>query len=184
MKLTISKRSTEKSKNSQLRREGNIPAVLYSKGEAGENIVIQGKEFTALMKQINAGCLATTIFTLQLNDKEIRAIVKDIQYNITTYAVIHLDFEELIDDVPVSINVPLQCTGVVDCVGIKLGGNLRQVIRAVKVRCLPKDIPSEFQIDVKDLGMGQSRRLSDIALPSGVRPLAALKEVAVVIAKR
>lgn len=183
MKLTISSRQARK--NNQIRREGKIPAVVYSGGKDGEMIVINANDWLALIKQIKPGCLSTTIFTLVgENGKEIRAILKDIQYQVTTYNVLHLDFLELQDSVPVSLNIPLQCTGVVDCVGVKLGGNLRQVIRAVPVRCLPKDIPSEFQIDVRDLAIGQSRRLSDIEMPAGVRALAPLNEVAVVIAKR
>jgi len=65
-----------------------------------------------------------------------------------------------------------------------LGGFMRQVIRALKVSCLPKDIPQEFVLDVKDLSIAQSKRLSDIELPSSVRPLARMNEIAVVIAKK
>jgi len=54
----------------------------------------------------------------------------------------------------------------------------------MKVSCLPKDIPTSFKIDVKDLDVLQSRRLSDIPLPHGVKPLAKMEEVAVVIAKK
>ena len=71
-----------------------------------------------------------------------------------------------------------------DCVGIKLGGFLRQVIRSVKVRCLPKNIPQNFELDIRNLKMRQSKRLSDLVMPEGVTPLAATDEVVVVIAKR
>jgi large subunit ribosomal protein L25 len=84
----------------------------------------------------------------------------------------------------VNVKVPVECTGVADCTGIKLGGFLRQVIRYVKVECDPHAIPSKFDIDVRDLGIKQTRRVSDIKLPQDVRPLAKLDEVLVVIAKR
>ncbi len=100
------------------------------------------------------------------------------------YSVIHLDFEELHSDVPVTVKVPIEMTGVVDCIGVKLGGILRQVIRHVKVRCLPKDIPSCFYLDVKSLDLRQSRRLNDLEIPETLRPLVDLNEVAVLIAKR
>jgi large subunit ribosomal protein L25 len=58
------------------------------------------------------------------------------------------------------------------------------VIRHVQVKCLPKNIPTEFMVDVKDLGIRQSKRLKDLAMPSGVKPLASPEEVVVVIAKR
>jgi large subunit ribosomal protein L25 len=185
MKLTIKERKTDlKSGNKNLRREGNIPAVLYSAGKECENIVVDGREFGALKRGIKSGQLPTTQFSLHFGGKQRAAILKDIQYHPTTYQVVHLDFEELLPNVKVRVKVPIICTGVLDCVGIKLGGFLRQVIRFVEVECLPKDIPTEFVIDVKDLALMQSKRLSDLDMPKTVRPLAKLEEVAVVIAKR
>jgi large subunit ribosomal protein L25 len=84
----------------------------------------------------------------------------------------------------VTVNVPIQILGLADCVGIKLGGFLRQVIRSLKVSCLPKHIPQEFELDVRDLNVGQSKRLSDIAIPGTARPIGRMSEVAVVIAKK
>ena len=74
--------------------------------------------------------------------------------------------------------------GVADCVGVKMGGFMRQILRWVKVRCLPKDIPQKFVLDVSELGISQSKRLSDIVIPENIRPLAKMQEVAVLIAKR
>ena len=90
--------------------------------------------------------------------KRARAIVKDIQYNVASYDVEHIDFLLLSDDQIVTVNVPIQILGVAECPGIKLGGTFRQVIRTLKVSCLPKDIPSEFQIDIHDLNIAQSKR--------------------------
>lgn len=186
MKLKLKSRSTEKkSEANKLRREGFIPAVIYSKGEAGECVAVESDEFSACLRKIEKGRLPTTVVSLvDGNGKTRRAIIKEIQYNIINYNVITLDFEELHDDRPVNIKVPIECTSVADCVGVKLGGVLRQVLRYVRVRCLPKDIPEVFNLDVADLQMRQSRRLSDIQWPQTVRPLADLKEVAVVIVKR
>ena len=85
---------------------------------------------------------------------------------------------------PVNVNVPIRFAGVADCAGIKLGGFLRQVIRHLRVNCLPSKMPKEFVLDVKDLGMKQTKRIKDIKMPEGVLPLAPLNEVVVVIAKR
>jgi len=69
--------------------------------------------------------------------------------------------------------------------GIKEGGTMRQIIRTIKVRCMPTDIPSVVSLDVKDLGLLESKRLSDIELPKDVRPLAKnLKEIVAIVAKR
>jgi large subunit ribosomal protein L25 len=185
MKLAVKQRISEKKKDiKEIRREGDIPAVIYSSKIQPEKLTVSGAEFKTVLRGMKAGHLSTTIFILSDGKTERRAIVKDIQYHLTTYNVSHIDFEELIEDVPVSVKVPVNCVGVVECVGIKLGGFLRQVIRHVKAECLPRNIPSEFLIDVRDLGIRQSKRLKDLLMPNGVRPLANPEEVLVVIAKR
>jgi large subunit ribosomal protein L25 len=185
MKLTAHVRAkTKKSDTKQNRREGKIPAILYSAGQPNLLLTLSRDEVGAILRQMKPGHLGTTVFHLKLDGKERRAIIKDIQYQLTTYEVSHIDFEELFDDTTVSVKVPIQCIGVADCVGVKLGGFLRQVIRHVKVECLPKHIPSEFLIDVQDLGIKQSKRLSDVAIPQGVKPLAKLDEVLVIVSKR
>lgn len=185
MKLAVEKRVSEKKKDvKDIRREGNIPAIIYfSKGQP-EKLVVNGEEFKAALRNMKPGQLPTTVFTLSDGTKSRKAIVKDIQYQPTTYVVSHIDFEELVEDVPVNVKVPVNCAGVADCTGIKLGGFLRQVVRHVKVQCLPKHIPSEFIVDVKDLGIRQSKRMKDVSLPAGVKALARPEEVLVVIAKR
>jgi large subunit ribosomal protein L25 len=185
MKLQVSKRaSLKKSESKKIRRAGNIPAILYHRGKEGEPLIVDGTEFTGFLRKVQPGRLSTTTFTLETNGKGCRAILKDIQYDPTTYDVIHLDFEELLDDVAIKVKVPIECTGVVDCIGVKLGGTLRQVIRYLRVSCLPKDMPTVFQVDIKAMAVNEVKRLGDLGIPETVRPLADLKEVAVVIAKR
>lgn len=186
MKLQITKRSAErKSEATKLRREGFIPAVIYVRGKNAENVTIKSAELQTLMRNIQPGRLSTHKFTLvEENGKERHAILKDIQYNVTNYNVIHLDFEELHDNEYINVKVPIECTGIVDCVGIKLGGVPRQVIRKLRVRCLPKDMPSAFYLDIKSLALFESKRLSDLDIPNDIRPLANMNEVAIVIVKR
>ncbi len=185
MELTVAGRqSGKKAETNKIRREGNIPAVLYSKGEKGKDVVVNGNEFLKSLNQIEKGTLSSQVFTLKLDGKPVRAIVKDIQYAVTSYDILHLDFEELHEDVPVTLNIPIKFLNAVECAGVKLGGVLRQVIRQVKVRCLPKDIPDRFNLDVRDLLMGQSLRLKKLEIPSGVKPVIDLNEVAVVVAKK
>lgn len=185
MKLTIHKRDKlTKSATRTIRREGNVPAIIYAKGVVGDSIVVLGSELKAILKGIKPGSLPTTVFEIDFEGKKRRAVVKEIQYAPTTYEVIHLDFIELLEDQPIDIKVPIECVGTLDCVGVKLGGILRQIIRHMKVRCLPKHIPSEFTLDVKNLNITDTLKLSAIDLPSAVRPLVNLNEVAVVVAKR
>lgn len=185
MKLIAKKRSDlSKGATKAMRRKGKIPAIFYSSGETGEPIEIDTAAFEAALRKVEKGHLPTTVFTLDFEGKEVKAIVKGIDYDRISYQVIHLDFVLLKEDVEITVSVPVTFAGVAECVGIKLGGFLRQVIRHVKVKCLPKDIPSAFELDIRDLKIKQSKRLSDIATPQGVKPLAKTDEVIAVIAKR
>ena len=185
MELTVFERKEiKKSSNKRLRNEGNIPAVVYAANKKNENIFLKAADFAAVLRKLEKGRLSTTVFSLIEDKKKRKAIVKDIHYDLTSYKVIHIDFEELEDKRPVNIKVPITCTGVEECAGVKAGGVMRQVIRFLRVRCLPKQIPTELFIDVTDLNMGAAKRLSDVPLPKDVIPLDVMSEVAVVVGKR
>ncbi len=186
MKLKVKNRLAETKKEiNNIRLEGNIPAILYAKDQPNRLLEISGTEFHAHMRNIEKGSLPNTVFTLEDEKGEtFKVLVKDIQYHRSTYRIEHLDFLYLIDNATVNVKIPLRFKGVADCVGVKLGGVVRAVIRHLKVRCLPKDIPSEFKLDVSKLSINQSLKLSSINLPDNVKPLLDLNDVAVIIAKR
>lgn len=186
MKLHVVKRAAKKKcEAKKLRREGFIPAVLYSKKGSGETLSVNAVEFAAFLRHVEPGHLPTSIFTIvDESGAERRVLVKEIQYNIINYAVTHLDFEELFDDQKINVKIPIVCTGQIECIGIKLGGVLRQVIRHLKVRCLGKDIQKSLDLNIQELGMRQSKRLSDLEIPETMYPLMDLSEVVAVIVKR
>ncbi|MGE3534958.1 MAG: 50S ribosomal protein L25, partial [Parachlamydiales bacterium] len=81
MKLTMKSRDGEKKADiKQIRREGNIPAIIYSSSTKPEKLIIDGTEFAAILRGVLPGQLPTTVFTLNDGKKERRAIIKDIQY--------------------------------------------------------------------------------------------------------
>jgi len=185
MKLNVYKRlKGKKSDLTRIRYAKNIPGVIYRPGQASEQIFVKGGEFASAIRTIRKGFLPTTIFTVERDEKKYHTIIKEVQYHPTTYNVLHLDFQLLEDDVPVDIKVPVIFSGIAQCVGVKLGGFVRQIIYHVKTRCLPRDIPSNFTLDISSLVIGESMRVSDIDRDSAVRLLVPEKEIIVVIAKR
>jgi large subunit ribosomal protein L25 len=185
MKLAVfSRTSGKKGEINRIRREGGIPAVSYGPDQSIKTLFIKNDEFQAILRNLDSGLLATTVFELYDGRDSVRAIVKEVQYHPVSYAPIHIDFLMVDDKTPLEVNVPIQMTGAAECAGVKLGGFMRQVIRSLKVSCFLKDLPKEFTLDVTALGVADSLRLSDIALPSRVKPLAKMNEVAVVIAKK
>lgn len=169
---------------SQMRREGCIPGIIYTPGSDSTPVTIRLDEFQAILRGIKAGRLPTTVFELEFTGRHIKALVKEIQYHPVSYAILHIDLEALEADKPVNVKIPVTFSGVAECPGIKLGGNLRQVIRHLRVRCLPKKIPEQFVIDVSALNMYDTKRVRDIAMPEGIKSLISENEVVVTIAKR
>ena len=185
MKLSVFPRANEKKSDvKKLRREAQVPGVLYGVKKENQNVYFPLDQLQAAMRQIQPGMLATTVFELNHEGKTFKAVAKEVQYHPVSYAILHVDFALLSDDMPVTLNVPIKLVGAADCVGVKLGGFMRQVIRSMKVRCLPKDIPQSFSLDVRSLAVGQSKTLAEIELPANVQPLSKLREVAVIIAKK
>lgn len=185
MKLkTTERESGKKGVLTKIRAAGDIPAVVYSSNSQSTTITVSGADFDAALRSIEKGHLPTTIFEIEVAGKTHKAIVKDIQYHSTTYKVKHLDLFLLEDGQDVLVNVPVRCAGVADCVGIKLGGFLRQVKRHIKVKCKPEDIPSHFDVDIRELGINQSRKAKHINMSEKTKCLFPLEEVVVTIAKR
>ena len=147
-------------------------------------MLVSGVDFRSALRGLKKGYLPTAIFALECEGTSQEAIVKQVQYHPTTYQILHLDFCPLVSDVPVDVKVPLACKGEADCVGIKLGGFLRYVKRHVKVRCYPKEIPTEFLLDVRAMEIGHTKKISDIRFGEAVRPLDQQREIVVTIAKR
>ena len=132
MKLKMSVRSPGKGDSKRIRREGNIPAILYGNDKVGQPVTLVGEEIQTILRKMKPGLLATTVFELDDGHKRHKAIVKDVQYHFATYAIEHIDFALLADNKPVNVKVPIVLTGLGECVGVKLGGFVRQVVRTLK----------------------------------------------------
>jgi large subunit ribosomal protein L25 len=186
MELTVYPRNEhKKGLTKQVRRDGNIPAIVYSTRLTSHSITVDGPAFHAQLRVMKKGHLPNTVFVLKdENNKRIRAVVKEIQYHKVTYDILHLDFQELVENSPIMLNIPVEMMGQAECIGVKAGGALRLIRRHVTVKCLPENIPTELVIHVQDMDMKDSRRVRDITAPAGVELMAKPQEVVATIAKR
>jgi large subunit ribosomal protein L25 len=183
--ITCSTREgTSKGGVRRLRRDGNIPIVVYSKGQPAELGSVVRSEIEAAMRSIRPGFLPITVFSLKdASGRERTALVREVQYKPTTYEITHIDFLELEPTRMVEVKVPVEFVNAAECIGVKLGGQLRHIMRHVLVRCLPASIPTEFDVDVKDLGIRQSRRVRDLNIPDTVTCLAHIEDVVASVMK-
>lgn len=186
VEIPIASRQTQtKGQVKRLRRSGKLPAVIYSQSKTAEGISLGAEDFKTVLRTCQPGFLPTTVFKLvDTSGKARRALVKDIQYDVTNYDVLHLDFQELHDDMQVSVKVPVECINQVDCAGVKLGGFLRTIMRHLRVKCLPKHLPSHFSIDVRDLNLNQFRKVKDMQMPAHVTYLGRADDVVVSVVKK
>lgn len=149
-----------KGPNKVLRDGGRIPAVLYSK----ENVV----HFSTTHKEIKS-LIYTPDFKkaeIEIDGKNHACIIQDIDFHPVTDAIVHVDFLELVDSLPVRTEVPVRFVGTSP--GVKEGGILIQTMRKVKIKCLPKDLVEELIVDISDLELGKATRVSNITVPNGV----------------
>lgn len=186
MELSTSPRNElKKSLTRACRRQGKIPAVVYAPEKAASSIMVDRGEFASLMRNIRKGHLPNTVFTLKdEKGQQVQAIVKDIQYHKVTYDILHLDFLAMEKDQEVVLNVPVEMVGHADCAGVKAGGAIRLVKRHIRVKCLPQNIPTEIEVNVADLQIGQSKRVRDMVAVQGIEIQAAPIEVVATVGKR
>ncbi|HIP33105.1 MAG TPA: 50S ribosomal protein L25, partial [Crocinitomicaceae bacterium] len=99
---------------------------------------------------------------IDIEGKKVMAIIQDMQMHPVKDTPMHVDFLELNDKKPVKVSLPLLSAG--SPIGVMNGGKLRQPYRKLRVIGLPGDLPESITLDVADLRIGQSLRVSDISI--------------------
>jgi large subunit ribosomal protein L25 len=148
---------------SSLKKEGKIPAVFYGKNVKHESISVNAKAFASVIETNGTN----VIIDLNFKDGKKSAIVKEIQRDVLTQAFIHIDFRSISLEDEVEVLVPIHIDGVAD--GVKnFGGTMEFIVREVKVKALPKNIPQKISVDVSALGIGQGIIISDLPKLEGI----------------
>lgn len=153
-----------------VRNAGGVPCVLYGSGEQ--------TYFSVRDVDIEKIVFSPDVFQVELDidGTKKKGIIQELQIHPVTDKVLHVDFLELEDGKPVKLGIPITLSG--RSKGVLNGGRLQQVFRRLKVKGLPKDIPAAVDIDITNLRIGDSRRVSDLDVP-GVELLDAQNAVVV-----
>jgi len=154
-----------------LRDQGFIPAVIYRSGKEAQSLKVSG---SLLIKLLHQHRLENALLHLKIKNKEKEAtklcLVKEIQYDPVHGNVIHLDFNEVSMTDNIKIKVPVTAKG--EAPGVKHdGGSLDHILWEIEVECLPADIPSEIEVDISGLKIGDSIHIKDIKFPPKVKVL-------------
>jgi len=159
-----------KGPNRRLRRKGKVPAVLYGGGRKPRAIVL---DHTNLLHQMENAAFYTSILTLKRGDETQAVVVKDVQRHPAKPQVLHLDFQRIVEDEKITLNVPIRFIGEEVAKGVRdEGGEIARLVTDVEVTCLPRDLPEFLELDVSDLELNQLMHLSDVVVPEGIEVLA------------
>jgi large subunit ribosomal protein L25 len=138
----------------QLRSEGMVPAVIYGGNEtihfAAPKMVFRTLIYTPEFQ----------IAEVNLEGKTYRTIVKDIQFDVVTDELIHVDLLELVDDRKVIANLPINYTG--QAAGVKEGGRLEVKMKTLIIRTYPKYLKESIEVKLDNLQLNGNIRVEDV----------------------
>ncbi len=162
-----------------LRKEGNIPAVLNG-GEivelpyngtlkAGEKLVeiANGKAIIATDIVVSNEAVRKLIYTpeifaieMTVNGEKKMAVLKDLQFHPVKDNILHIDFLEVNEQKPVVIEVPVKLEGHAE--GVKAGGKLSLSMKKLKVKAVYTNVPERLVINVDNLGLGKTLQVGEL----------------------
>ena len=162
--LSASRRETlGKGGARKARSAGQIPGVLYGHGEDPIAVAVSAREFDVALRQHKGG---NPIVNLAVgNSGEFTALIRDVQYDPLSRAILHLDFQHISLTEQIEVKVAVKLTGL--AIGVKDGGGiLETILRELDVRCLPTQIPASIEVDVTALNVGDSVHVRDLVVPN------------------
>lgn len=138
------------------RSEGLIPCVVYGgHGEENVNFVVKQGDVRKLIYTPEV-----FLVNLDLGEKKLQAIVKELQFHPVKDTILHIDFLHVVENAPVVIEIPVRLTGL--AAGVRAGGKLSLDIRKLKVKALPSKLPEELVVNVETLELGKSIQVGQL----------------------
>ena len=150
----------------RLRLQGKVPAIIYGAGRPPRSLSFDQNK---VLHKLDNESFYSSILNIKVNDKSQAAILKDLQRHPAKHMIMHMDFQRIVDDVEIKMNVPLHFVGEEAAPGVKSGGGtVARLINDVEILCLPKHLPEFIEVDISELELNEMLHLTDIKLPEGV----------------
>ena len=140
----------------QIRSEEQVPCVIYGGAET-VNFSAPAKAFKNLVYTAEF-----QIAEVKLGAKTYRCVLKDMQFDVVTDALAHIDFMELVEDKQVAVTIPIKLVG--SSVGVKAGGKLVSKLKALKVKALPKHLVENIEVNIDNLELNANIRVEDVKI--------------------
>lgn len=143
-----------KTESKKIRSESNVPCVLYG---GAEQVHFHSPMF--LFRDL-VYTPATQIVELNIEGKQFKAVLQDIQFHPVNETILHADFLQLHEDKEVKVEVPIKFEGTAP--GVQKGGKFVQKVNRLKIIALPKDLPDFVTVNISGLDLGKSVRVKDV----------------------
>ncbi len=115
----------------------------------------------------------TSLVSLDVNGKQETVVVKDVQRQPATNAILHVDFMRVSTRTKITMTVPLHFINEPSCPGVKVEGGIpAYAINDIEISCLPADLPEYIEVDMANMALGDNIHLADLTLAKGVESLA------------
>jgi large subunit ribosomal protein L25 len=156
---------TGKSVTRKLRAAGEIPAVVYGRGEPTRQLTLNAHELERLFAKVH---YENTVLTLRIEGEtaEVRALVREVQRHAYRDEVLHVDFHQVHKGEKVHVALPLRLIGAAP--GVKAGGVLQHTLTELLVECSVDRIPESIDVDVSAMEIGDTLHARDLELPADV----------------
>jgi large subunit ribosomal protein L25 len=152
----------------EVRRQAQVPAVIYGEGKTPENIALSTNEVVNLM---NRGRFLATLITIDVEGGgKTRVIPREVQLDPVNDKLVHIDFQRVGPGASVRVDVPVRFINEALSPGLKRGGVLNVVRHEVEVIAPADKIPDVFEFNLEGLEIGRSIHISATKMPEGVRP--------------
>ena len=163
----IKREKASSGSTNKLRQDGFIPAILYGGENPNQKISIEKK---AIREIINSDNFLSKVLELEIDGNKEKVLPRDVAYHVISEEPIHIDFMRVVSGKKIVIEIPVKFINHPDSPGLKRGGVLNIVRRAVELKCPAENIPGEITIDLKGTDIGTSLKISSVKLPQNVVP--------------
>jgi large subunit ribosomal protein L25 len=148
------------------RRDEKVPAVIYGANKDNENLLLNHNE---IMHSLETEGFQAAVIEIRTDKGTEQVILRDIQMHPYKAQVLHVDFQRVSATEKIRMAVPLHFIGGEECPGVyNEGGIESHLINEVEVECLPADLPEYLEIDISDLALHESAKLTDVKVPENV----------------
>ena len=166
IQATIRNTKTRGELNS-LRKNGNVPGIIYGGENENEKISLSKKEVKNLINKEN---FLSNVISIKLDEKEQKVLPREITFDIISDEPTHIDFLRIVKGSKIILEIPVKFINNELSPGLKRGGVLNIVRRKVELKCPTENIPTELVVDLEGLEIGTSIKISSINLPENVSP--------------